>query len=141
MEAALSALIENAIQAMGSGGKLHIGAQMLYDESPAERCAVHGGGDYAVISVGDTGCGMDRATQARIFEPFYTKRRQRSNTSGLGLSAACGIVKAHGGYIQVRSIPGEGSTFKIYLPVRNNHRHISLLHQDFRPCKCAQYAA
>jgi signal transduction histidine kinase len=135
LDMALNALTDNAMQAMPEGGKLRIGAKMLYDELPTERCAVHAGGDYVVISIADTGHGMDLDTQARIFEPFFRKKHQPSKHSGLGLCAACGIVKAHGGYIQVRSTQGKGSIFKIYLPLRNNpfliHGQTNLLELEY----------
>jgi K+-sensing histidine kinase KdpD len=66
---------------------------------------------------------MDRYTQARIFDPFFKKQPCNDNHVGLGLSAACGIVKSHGGYIQVRSISGKGSVFKIYLPAADGAMH------------------
>ena len=115
---ALDSIIENAVDAMPGGGELHVSARMLYDERPHERCAVHSGGDYVVISIADTGCGMDVDTQGRIFEPFFGGEHRQPEHFGMGLCAACGIVKAHGGYIQVRSAVGKGSIFKIYLPVR-----------------------
>jgi signal transduction histidine kinase len=123
IELALQALIDNAVGSMTGEGRLHIGAKRLHDEKPSERCAVHNGIEYVVITIKDTGHGMDRYTQARIFDPFFKKQPCNDNHVGLGLSAACGIVKSHGGYIQVRSISGKGSVFKIYLPAADGAMH------------------
>jgi signal transduction histidine kinase len=113
---ALDQLLHNAFQAVSDKGKIEIELNTLHSESPEDRCGVHMLRDYAVIAVKDTGMGMKTSVQSKIFEPFFTSIKGQGR-SGLGLSAAAGIVRAHGGYIHVRSTAGEGSTFKIYLPV------------------------
>jgi signal transduction histidine kinase len=73
-------------------------------------------GAHLCLSVADTGCGIDEATRERVFEPFFTTKPVGEGT-GLGLSVAHGIIKAHGGRIEVKSTPGQGSRFDIFLPV------------------------
>lgn len=109
-------LVSNAKDAMPKGGKLHIETKTV--EIGKEFRQVHGFGEpgrYSLISVTDTGLGMDEATKKKMFEPFFTTKEIGKGT-GLGLSIVYGIVKQHNGYITVSSRPGKGTRFDIYLP-------------------------
>jgi two-component system cell cycle sensor histidine kinase/response regulator CckA len=116
MEQILMNLSVNARDAMPDGGKLVIetGNTILEEEF----CKTHLGavpGQYVLLTVSDTGRGMDKQTLEHIFEPFYTTKEIGRGT-GLGLSMVYGIVKSHGGYITCDSDQGEGTTFRIYCP-------------------------
>jgi PAS domain S-box-containing protein len=111
----------NAAQAMeGRPGTIDIRVEgAALDDNSARPDPGLRPGRYARIVVGDTGHGMDAATQRRIFEPFFTTRPPGKG-SGLGLSVVHGIVQAHGGAIVVHSEPGKGSKFEVYLPCAND---------------------
>ena len=106
----------NAQDAMPGGGTLVLASENVHvSPEDALRDAAVPAGDYAVLSVSDTGSGMDEITRARVFEPFFTTKPPPEGT-GLGLSMAYGIVRQSGGFITVDSTPGAGTTFRIFLP-------------------------
>ena len=105
MKQVLLNLIHNALQAMPSGGELTISTES----------ALRSGRSWIRVSVQDTGVGIPKPDQARIFEPFYTTKGDQGGT-GLGLSVTYGIITDHGGQIDVESQPGAGSKFSVWLP-------------------------
>jgi two-component system cell cycle sensor histidine kinase/response regulator CckA len=117
IEQVLMNLAVNARDAMPLGGCLTIETfAEVIERAPSGRNAEMGPGRYSVLSVRDTGTGMDDDTLKRIFDPFFTTKEVGRGT-GLGLSTVYGIVKQHGGHISVESNPGSGSAFTVRLPV------------------------
>jgi signal transduction histidine kinase/ActR/RegA family two-component response regulator len=116
LEQVLINLTVNACDAMPEGGKLSIATRnIIVDEKFATQRPPLKPGEYVLISVADTGSGMDAVTKSRIFEPFFTTKEQGKGT-GLGLATVYGVVKQSGGYIWVESEPGKGARFEVFLP-------------------------
>lgn len=117
IEQVLMNLVTNACDAMLKGGRITIRTeQLLMDKRFVETHGFGEPGTYACVIVSDTGTGMDAATKERIFEPFFTTKEQGKGT-GLGLSMVFGIITQHEGFIDVESGPGQGTTFRVYLPL------------------------
>jgi PAS domain S-box-containing protein len=117
IEQVIMNLVVNSKDAMPNGGKITIqsaNARLNHDDLRREYSYIKPG-DYVVLSVTDTGHGMDKETQLRIFEPFFTTKEKGKGT-GLGLSTVYGIIKQSGGYVLVESELQRGTTFRIYLP-------------------------
>lgn len=113
----LSNLVGNAMESIIGMGDVLVETELRLLSEPYQGYESIPEGEYAVVTVSDTGCGMDAATIRRIFEPFFsTKSPSERSGSGLGLSVVHGLVKDHAGYLDVASHPGGGSVFTVYLP-------------------------
>jgi len=111
-------IFNNAIDAMGEQGTLSVKTENVKVSEPIGHYDTIRPGEYVRIMIGDTGCGIPDAVKDRIFDPFFsTKKATRRRGSGLGLSVVHGIVKDHGGYVDLQTVEGKGSVFSLYLPV------------------------
>ncbi len=113
------ALVHNAVDAIGDdAGQITVTTgERLFDADHLPRDTIGAdlhAGRYAVIEVRDTGCGIDEYTRKHLFVPFFTTKRERR---GLGLAATLGIMRSHDGAIQVESAPGQGSIFRVFIPI------------------------
>ena len=115
IEQVLWNLFVNAADAMPGGGDLILKTHNVTHEDMKDKLYEPKAGGYVLLTVADTGIGMDKQTIDRIFDPFFTTKEMGRGT-GLGLASAYGIIKAHAGYIDVESEKGVGTTFSIYLP-------------------------
>lgn len=110
-------LVSNAAEAIRDQGKILITTRNRHIDRPITGYDAINEGDYALLSVSDTGIGISPVDLERIFEPFYTKKVMGRSGTGLGMAVVWGTLKDHHGYIDVQSIEGQGSTFKLYFPV------------------------
>ena len=110
-------LISNAAEAMPSGGKISLSTDNIYVDRPIPGYDHVVEGDYVVMNVTDSGVGIKPEDQSRIFEPFYTKKVMGRSGTGLGMAVVWGTVKDHQGYIDMQSVEGSGTTFRLYFPI------------------------
>ncbi len=120
IEQVLMNLFINAADAMAEGGNLFLKTMNVSHRDIGSKLYQPKPGDYVLLTIRDTGIGMDTKTLGRIFDPFFTTKELGRGT-GLGLASVYGIIKGHDGYIDVESEMGQGTAFKIYLPASSRH--------------------
>ena len=121
-------LVLNAAEAMTADGVITIATSNRYLDKPIKGYDEIKAGDYAVLTVSDTGSGIAPQDIGRIFEPFYTKKMMGHSGTGLGLAVVWGTVKDLNGYIDVHSMEGKGATFTLYFPITRESRHLDQPH-------------
>jgi two-component system, cell cycle sensor histidine kinase and response regulator CckA len=129
MHQVLLNLCINARDAMPHGGTITIKAETCTQQQVRERFPRADQEQYICISMADTGEGMDEATRNRIFDPFFTTKEQGKGT-GLGLAVVYGVIQSHNGFIDVKSVPGQGTLFQIFLPVPVSYKPLNILPQE-----------
>ena len=117
LEKTLMNLVSNAAESISGKGEVTIRTENLYLDKAIRGYDEVKEGDYAVLTVSDTGMGIPAENREKIFEPFYTKKTMGRSGTGLGLAIVWGTVKDHNGYIDVQTKVGEGTTFRLYFPV------------------------
>ena len=120
IEQVLLNLFVNAGDAMPSGGDIVLKTKNVTHKDIKGKVFGPRPGNYVLLTVTDTGIGMDKDTMERVFDPFFTTKKMGHGT-GLGLASTYGIVKGHGGYIEIDSKENQGTTFSIYLPASGKH--------------------
>ncbi len=110
-------LISNAAEAMPGGGEIIVSTENQYVDRPIFGYQNINEGDYALVKVKDSGIGISKDDIEKIFEPFYTKKTMGRSGTGLGMAVVWGTVQDHHGYINIKSVEGEGTTFELYFPV------------------------
>jgi two-component system cell cycle sensor histidine kinase/response regulator CckA len=120
-------LVSNAAESMSGKGEVTIRTESRYLDKPLRGYDEVKEGDYAILTVSDTGMGIPSENREKIFEPFYTKKTMGRSGTGLGLAIVWGTVKDHSGYIDLQTEVGEGTTFTLYFPV--TREELMLPHQ------------
>jgi two-component system cell cycle sensor histidine kinase/response regulator CckA len=117
LEKTLMNLVSNAAEAISGNGEITVRTENRYVDKPIQGYDDLQEGDYAVLTVSDSGKGISSADIEKVFEPFFTKKVLGRSGTGLGLTVVWGTVKDHNGYIDIQSEVGKGSTFTLYFPV------------------------
>jgi two-component system cell cycle sensor histidine kinase/response regulator CckA len=117
LEKTLMNLVSNAAESISGKGDVTIRTEIRYLDKPLRGYDEIKEGDYAVLTVSDTGMGIPAENVGKIFEPFYTKKTMGRSGTGLGLAIVWGTVKDHNGYIDIQTEVGKGTTFTLYFPV------------------------
>ena len=110
-------LVSNAAEAMQDGGTVYVSTRSAYIDKPVKGYDDVKEGDYVTLTVSDSGVGILPEDIRKVFEPFYTKKAMGRSGTGLGMAVVWGTLKDHGGYIDVQSTQGKGTTFTLYFPV------------------------
>jgi len=110
-------LVSNAVEAMNNGGTVFITTENRSIKNPVKGFETIEEGDYAMVTVSDTGVGIPSGDIEKIFEPFYTKKVMGRSGTGLGMAVVWGTAKDHKGFIDVQSSEGKGTTFTLYFPI------------------------
>ena len=118
---AIGNLITNAVESIPDGGRIRIITTNRYADKRVSGFDIVEEGEYAVITISDSGVGISETDRTRIFEPFYTKKILGRNGSGLGMAVVWGTIKDHGGYIDLRSEEGRGTTIDLFFPATRDH--------------------
>jgi len=128
---ALMNLVANAVDAMPVGGEIRLISRSCYFDTDYNGYEIIPEGEYTVLEVADSGIGISVSDMERIFEPFYTKKSMGHSGTGLGMSVVWGTVKDHGGYIDIKSEEGFGTTFALYFPASRSKTAIpATIHID-----------
>lgn len=117
LQKAVMNIVANGMEAMPDGGTLTIRSKAVYIDTVLKGYDMVNEGDYACFSVSDTGSGMTSEVMAQIFEPFFTSKQMGRSGTGLGMAVVYSTVKDHGGYIDIDSTPGKGTTITVYFPL------------------------
>lgn len=124
---AIGNLLRNAVEAIDTSGEIVVRTRCERVDSPLSHYEMIPAGSYAVVTVSDDGCGIEPQYLGRVFEPFFTRKRtEESSGSGLGLAIVHGVVKEHDGFLDLGSVPGQGTTFSLYFPLARATQVVTL---------------
>lgn len=124
-------LVLNSIEAMNRGGKVLLSSANVYIDHPVGNFELIPEGEYVILKVIDTGSGISKRDLERIFEPFYTRKIMGRSGTGLGMAIVWNTVKDHGGFIDLQSVEGKGTTFTLFFPVSRDKTKQKINHLKF----------